>query len=222
MHFLNWKLSYNLLRQYYNGLDACSLNAKVGKLVSTCPWNHKSEVSAFQNMKVTVDNFEQCQTPVACLVGGVTIAVTRPEQWQGGQWHGNCDDYYECGHEKYDDRVAPVKCHHSGAQPSQASPGSYFMTGALITCSWHRKYKLKCTNCTSKLLVPAHTYLDVMFHIVWSILSVFGLYAELLHSVQTFPDIGWPAAAAAGVGLPLVQSNTALSQADTVSTVDIE
>ena len=38
----------------------------------------------------------------------------------------------------------------------------------------------------------------------------------LLHSVQTFRDIGWPAAAAgAGVGLPLVQSNTALSQADT-------
>ena len=82
------------------------------------------------------------------------------------------------------------------------------------------KYKLKCTKCTSKLLVPAHTYLDVMFHIVWSILSVFGLYAGLLHSVQTFPDIGWPAAA--GVGLPLVQSNTALSQADTVSTVDTE
>ena len=40
----------------------------------------------------------------------------------------------------------------------------------------------------------------------------------LLHSVQTFRDIGWPAAAAAGVRLPLVQSNTALSQADTVDT----
>ena len=39
-------------------------------------------------MKVTVGNFEQCQTPLACLVGGVTIAVTRPEQGQGDNGMG--------------------------------------------------------------------------------------------------------------------------------------
>ena len=148
----------------------------MGKLVSTCPWNHKSEVCAFQKMKVTMDNFERCQTPVACLVGGVTIAVTRPEQWQRGQWHGNCDDYYECGHEKYDDRVAPVKCHHSGAQPSQASPGSYFMTGVLITCSWHQNTNW---NVAIVLLKPfgssAHVFGCNVPHCLINSLSIWAL-----------------------------------------------
>ena len=67
----------------------------------------------------------------ACMSGrGRDNSGNETRAGAGGQWHGNCDDYYECGHEKYDDRVTPVKCHHSGAQPSQASPASYFMTGA--------------------------------------------------------------------------------------------
>ena len=67
----------------------------------------------------------------ACMSGrGRDNSGNETRAGAGGQWHGNCDDYYKCGHEKYDDRVTPVKCHHSGAQPSQASPASYFMTGA--------------------------------------------------------------------------------------------
>ena len=99
----------------------------------------------------------------ACMSGrGRDNSGNETRAGAGGQWHGNCDDYYECGHEKYDDRVTPVKCHHSQPGRHRRHP-HHILWLEPDYLQLTSKYKLKCSNCTSKLLVPAHTYLVVMF-----------------------------------------------------------
>ena len=158
MHFLYWKLSYNLLRQYYNGLDACSLNAKVGKLVSTCPWYLKSDNSVIikvQSMCFPKDEGRSGQfwtmSNTGCMSGrgrdnsgNETRAVAaRTMAWE--LW--------------WLLRVWTREIWWQG-RASQVPPfRSTAVTGVtrIIFYDWSpdylqltSKYKLKCSNCTSK------------------------------------------------------------------------
>ena len=93
-------------------LDACSLKLKV------CRLQIGQHISLNTSLMYGYSRQFWTLWDTACMSGrGRDNSGNETRAGAGGQWHGNCDDYYECGHEKYDDRVTPVKCHHS--QPSR-------------------------------------------------------------------------------------------------------
>ena len=158
-----------------NASESPKFNLKFGCLftkvesvqIANWPTHHitqyKLNVWCFQIMKVTVGNFEQCQTPLACLVGGVTIAVTRPEQGQGDNGMGTVMIITSV-----DTRNMMTGSHQSSATIQEHSRHRRHPHHILWLepdyLQLTSKYKLKCSNCTSKLLVPAEdTYLVVMF-----------------------------------------------------------
>ena len=124
----------------------------------------------------------------------MTIAVTRPEQGQGDNGMGTVMIITSV-----DTRNMMTGSHQSSATIQEHSRHRRHPHHILWLepdyLQLTSKYKLKWSNCTSKLLVPAHTYLVVMFLATHCLINSLSRYLGfmLLHSVQTFRDIGWPA-----------------------------